>query len=225
MPDDLFADLPVEGEVVEKTEEQKKREEEEIRKLSIANKQEDRKLDQLKKDLAEKRRIRKELGGLDTDIDPLENVPLAPKDPTVDVESVIEKTLKKRDEDARKTRIAALIKRSARTRQEAETAYAQLDKFESTGSDELDAKFAFDRASGIRDSGMVINPSLGGGGVDFSGLDKQPAQDFLPGVSKESRAWLNEVGITDEDIRVIKSGGGFSRAFPKQINSSLKRVK
>lgn len=227
MPEDFFGDLPDEtkeekpgGKPVEKTEEEKKKEEGDIKQLKIAKKIEDRKYEKAKAELAEARARRRKLQ-LETeedDVPPEEDDEEKPQ--TVDVEAVVAKQLKEREQLERKGRIAALIKKASKSRQEAELAFAQLDKFETTGSDTLDAQFAMQRANAMRTPSGFSTPSFSG--ADFSDMETRQTTT-VGGVSKESKEWLNSQGVTDEDIERIKSGKTLENVFPKVIHSPLNR--
>ena len=193
-------------------EEKKRQEEEEIRKLAKANKEEEGKLEKLKQDLAAKRKERKELQSqLGNDPEPEE------KD---DLDTALDKKLQEREKRDREARLVGMIKKTAKTKQEAEEIFSQLSKFESTGSDELDVKFALERAEAIRNQGGSFNtPSFSD--ADFT--DVEGRQEDPDGISPESKEYLKSQGLNDDDIKKFKDGMDLTRVFPKVISEPLSK--
>lgn len=233
MPDEnLFEDLPEEGEGQEPegdegtntdgeelTPEEKEQRDEQIRKLTIANKKEDERLARLRENLSNKRREVKKLrqnieeGKEDEEgEEPKKDTP-----PENIIKKTIEATLREKEAEKTRQEMVAKIRGVAKTKQEAERLLEEASKFPKDWSVEERVTYAKQRLENVRNQSRgFVPPSPTGAGV-FDDLDAKVSTDTgeIPGMSKERVASLMKVGWTREMILKHKDGPNLRHVWPE----------
>lgn len=220
MPEEnaFFNDLPETGpKKEEETPAGDEHDSEDIKNLKIAKKKEDRKLEALKQ-LADTRRARK---ALEQEVED-EPAPVQKQD-IPDVKKVVTDALKDKEEEGRKLRIQAEVRKIARSRQEAEQLYEIALTLPPSGDEALDVRFASDRYQVIKDRNRgFVAPSASSSMGGFSDLETRPVNE-LDGFSQEQIARLQAAGVTMEDIKKykdqVRSGFDLSSLFTKRVVS------
>lgn len=217
----IFDDLPEEGgaPIEEKKEEapDKRESETEIRKLTGANAEAEKKAQKLRDELAAKRaeqkKLKEELKKADEPEEEEDAEEEKPKE--TNVQKAVQEALREREEVERKQRLAQKIKAIAKTRQEAEEMYAEALKLPPSGDDDLDVEFASQRVQGLKEKRRgFISPSFSGGsGTDFE--SRQPSD--LEGFDERRLKVLEQMGVSKDEVKKYKDGPDFGRLFPKTI--------
>lgn len=216
MPEEsIFEDLPEGSENPEKPEgseltpEEKKKKEDEIRQLTIANREEDKRLAKLREDLNKKRgeakTIKKEIEGEEPEV-------VIP--PEALIKKTVTETLQERERAERRRETIQRIRAVAKTKQEAERILEEADKFPDDWSAEDRVKFAAQRVQSLKEKSRGFVPPSVEAGSGFEDMGTVDTEE-VPGMPKERVEALKKVGWSVEDIKKFMNGPDLNRAWGK----------
>ena len=208
---DPFADLPDEKEESSESSESSEEEEEEeltdleknkLRDLSIAEKKEKKRITEAERKLKETRTKRKETEARANNPEEGEKE----KKTEDEIKKIVEQTLLASKKDEYLASVAEEIKKYAKNKAEAIAAYEEAKILPPSWDASLDAKFAFDRMTALKEARRgYVSPAISGSFADMGQGTESPS-----GFSKSQIEILKNAGLSDEEMKKYKGGSSIN---------------